>query len=325
MNKVRLNEDGDPIFYLLEIDFPFSYPAQLTGELKLKFLYLVKQFFQLQNLWEVQLRDHRNYWNIQAAYEFWCEHGTKTVHGRQFGWSERWLLDALNEVREEIHKLEETADQIKNAKAKAAKRNRRLLRGMPIGRDKGKDGRKMQQRGDSSNSETEPEPESPTHKPPRRPPGLQGNKRLIVPGLGTRERPIMIVQESDGEHPNQMDVTWRDRVHQENVDPRVLSSPDVRVHNKASKSPEHVGHQHKSGGSGKNPSPTTPVTECANSNGSTSTSPSKKRSRNRDSGLEGRPRKSPKHHSNSHAGSESSGCEGGCEGGCSLSLIDEED
>ncbi|KAL2000527.1 hypothetical protein VTN02DRAFT_2967 [Thermoascus thermophilus] len=305
MNKVRLNEDGDPIFYLLDITFPLSYPAPLTGELRDRFLYLVRQFFQLQHLWEVQLRSHRNAWNIRAAHDFWCAHGTATVHGRRFGWSERWLVDALDEVRAEIRRLEETADRIRNAvEVHAARRRagRPLMRGggMPSGRDEGRDegGGGVDS---SSHSETEQQESSPTHKPPRRPPGQQqGNhQRSVLPGLGTRERPIMIAQESDGgvEHPNQTDV-----VHQENVDPRGLSSsPDVRVHHRATR-----GHRQKSDGS-------------ANSRGSTSTSPGgKKRSRIGDAGLDGRPSKSPKHHSNSHAGSDSSDCDSG------LSLIDEE-
>lgn len=310
-----------------DIGFP-CYPAELTGELKLKFLYLAEQFLQLQHLWEVQLKDHRNYWNIRAAYDFWCENGTKTVHGRQFGWSERWLLDAMNEVREEVHRLEEVAERIKNAKA--AKRARRLVN-MRVGHGKGKlEGRKVVQRGGDSSDDTEVEPDSPTHKPPRRPPGLPNNKRLNIPGLGTRERPIMIVQESDeennrGERPSQTGVTWKDNAHQENVRPPVGPTWNASV-NKDGKASEHESPQHNRDEYVKehaevNPNPTTPVMcENASSRDSASTSPTKKRSRSRDAAPDGRPRKSPKHRPDSYAGSDSSGGEGGC----SLSLINEE-
>jgi len=77
-----------------------------------RYNYLVTQFYQLQHLWEVQLKDHKDYWNITAAHEFWCEHGNKTFCGRKFAWCENWLISAMDEVGAEVLDLEDASKRI---------------------------------------------------------------------------------------------------------------------------------------------------------------------------------------------------------------------
>ncbi|KAL1863383.1 hypothetical protein Plec18170_000218 [Paecilomyces lecythidis] len=193
MNKARFDIDGDPIFYIPEIDIPISCPPYLSGNLKARYVWLARQFHQLRHIWEVQLKNHRDYWNVKASYDFWCENGTMTIHGRDFGWSEQWVIDAMDEVRYDLHKLEEFAQFIRAARADIRERYLYSI-SIPIVPDD-EDSSTVHM---SELAESDIEP-SPTHMPARRRLQNQEIRQSTASDVGSRHHPIVIVHDSEDE------------------------------------------------------------------------------------------------------------------------------
>jgi hypothetical protein len=210
------------IFFLLlqlpKVDLPMRYPRHLTSHLKARYDRVVTQFYQLQHLWEVQLKDHRDYWNIKAAHDFWCENGTKTIHGRQFGFDERWLINAVDQVRMEVLNLEDSSRRIKRIRA-IQKNHRQSHRHVHTLWGQAKRDR-LKPSSPSTERATSTEPESPTRRIRRRrrryshilSPQSQksrtcptvttaaaatATRTLKQPHTGTRDNPILIIQDTD--------------------------------------------------------------------------------------------------------------------------------
>ncbi|KAL1986476.1 hypothetical protein VTN96DRAFT_6235 [Rasamsonia emersonii] len=322
--NVKLNEDGDPIFRLCEVNLPKTYPRHVTGNLRAKYNYLFTQYWQLRELWDVQLKNHRDHWNIQAAYDFWCENGTKTIHGRQFGWSEDWLIEAMESVKAELIDLEDAGNRIKTIKAVNRLTIDRLALSR-VTRTQDEDLKKIRSK-DSSSTGTEPQ--SPTHKPRRRPSlhhdaepkktNHRYNTRLVG---SSREDPIVIEQDSDDEGgPPHRGRQRRTRSPAKDPSqprrPPIQPSANTRVR-RQNHTPER-SHAH---------APQTPVKQRRGRGSMSSpSSPSKKRARSRDGKDPGRVRKSPKRKAGSNAGSTSSSSDSKSspysdssgEGGCPL-------
>ncbi|KAL1966887.1 hypothetical protein VTN77DRAFT_3852 [Rasamsonia byssochlamydoides] len=310
MTKVKLNEDGDPIFHLIEVEPPETYPRHLTGNLKAKYDFLFTQYYQLRDLWDVQLKNHRDYWNIKAAYDFWCENGTKTIQGRQFGWSEDWLVDAIADVKEELIDLEDAGKRIKVIKA-ANKLTVDLLASARAARVR-ENGLKRIQIQEDSSSNTATEPESPSHKPHRRPsryhdaPVKKKTNPRYNTRAGSREDPIIIGQDSDDEggpphRGRQRRTRPRAKDQYQRRSHSLHPSANSRVRRRRNHTTPERSHAHTH-------APQTPVKPRRSRDNvrSASGSPSKKRARSRDGKDSGRARKSPKRNVDGNAGSSSS-------------------
>lgn len=61
----------------------------------------------LDHLWTVQFRntEHRHYWNIKAAHDFWRKHGPKTADNRNYAWKITWITDAINSTKADIDRM----------------------------------------------------------------------------------------------------------------------------------------------------------------------------------------------------------------------------
>lgn len=154
---------------------------------------MARQFYQLKHIWEVQLKDHRDYWNVRAAYDFWCENGTKTIHGRDFGWSQQWALDAMGEVKYDVHKLEEFAQFIRASRAEIRER---YLYSISIPIAPNEEDSSTVHMSDIAESDIEP---SPTHRPARRRFQNQEVRQSTASDVGSHRHPIIIAQDSDDE------------------------------------------------------------------------------------------------------------------------------
>ncbi|KAK2754491.1 hypothetical protein FQN54_006892 [Arachnomyces sp. PD_36] len=89
MSRPKLNRDGDPIFEIPYIIHHDRLPPNLPKSLIPKYTHTLKTLSLLRDLWFVQLGDpdHRNYWNIRAAHNFWMEKGPESFEGgRKMGW-----------------------------------------------------------------------------------------------------------------------------------------------------------------------------------------------------------------------------------------------
>jgi hypothetical protein len=98
---------------------PDHYPRHIVGSLKKRFDHIYCLYYQLRHLWDVQLKNHRSYWNIRAAHEFWWDYGTRTFEGRRLAWSEQdnWLQLAIVEMKRQLDDLQdEAASRIKDIK-----------------------------------------------------------------------------------------------------------------------------------------------------------------------------------------------------------------
>ncbi|KAK2780003.1 hypothetical protein FQN52_002303 [Onygenales sp. PD_12] len=100
------DERRRPTFYLPNI-FPPSFPPNLPEHLHNKYAHVDMCYRLLWHIWCVQLQlpAARNYWNIKAAHDFWCEMGPKTFEGRQYGWSETWIADALTSLLSQLNSM----------------------------------------------------------------------------------------------------------------------------------------------------------------------------------------------------------------------------
>ena len=179
-----------------KVDLPIRCPHHLKGSLRVRYNYLVTQFYQLQHLWEVQLKDHKDYWNIKAAHEFWCEHGIKTFCGRKFAWCETWLIDAMDEVRAEVLDLEDASRRIKRIRATQRNAVRRVS--LP---DSSPDRRIYTKKVISSDTtESDAGMYSPTQKPVYRAFDPYEHTKNMRPG--SQAHPIMIIQDSEDDDAN---------------------------------------------------------------------------------------------------------------------------
>ncbi|KAK2801513.1 hypothetical protein FQN50_007729 [Emmonsiellopsis sp. PD_5] len=104
------DERRRPTFHLPDIS-PASFPPNLPEYLRNKYAHVEMCYKLLWDIWCVQLRlpAARNCWNIKAAHDFWCEAGPKTFDGRQYGWSETWIPDALTSLLNQINSMRDVA------------------------------------------------------------------------------------------------------------------------------------------------------------------------------------------------------------------------
>lgn len=112
---------------------PTRYPRHITASrlLRRRYDHLHGVYSQLQHLWHVQLKHHRDEWSLRAAHEIWWEHGPRTFEGRRFGWNNatttspgggrggNWLTEAMEACRAQIEELEdpETARRMRRMRA----------------------------------------------------------------------------------------------------------------------------------------------------------------------------------------------------------------
>lgn len=164
-----------------------NYPPGLPDGLRPRFHFLLKTYLQLENLWSIQLGDdrHRTYWNIKAAHEFWCEYGPKTLEGRRYGWSERWIVDAIEEIKAELIRLTEMASTIREREAKALEvlGSPPAIRTTPQTRKEGK----VDHVADVEISETETEICFPGYNSPQQPSSNWRRPRCRTPTLESGE------------------------------------------------------------------------------------------------------------------------------------------
>lgn len=142
------------------------------------------------------MKDHKDYWNIKAAHEFWCEHGNKTLCGRKFAWCESWLIDAMDEVRAEVLDLEDASQRINRIRAT----QRNAFRHVSF-QDSSPD-QKIYTKKIASSETTESDTEiySPSHKPVFRPfDPYEPTEDIRSPRPGSQAHPIMIIQDSEDE------------------------------------------------------------------------------------------------------------------------------
>lgn len=142
------------------------------------------------------MKDHKDYWNIKAAHEFWCEYGNKTLCGRKFAWCESWLIDAMDEVRAEVLDLEDASQRINRIRAMQRNAYRHLSF-----QDSSPD-QKIYTKKITSSETTESDTEiySPSRKPVPRPfDPYEHTEDIRSPRPGSQAHPIMIIQDSEDE------------------------------------------------------------------------------------------------------------------------------